>query len=51
MRKHENDILNTGSYDEPMVYEAVLEFCEKYNKTYSEFGTHIGYGKIFMINN
>jgi len=53
MRCHENDILNTmpGSdgYDKPMVYEAVLEFCNLFNKTYTEFGKHRGYGKIFCI--
>lgn len=54
MRSRLNDTLNTmpGSdgYDEPMVYEAVVEFCEKYGKTYTEFGIHRGYGKTFMIN-
>jgi len=54
MRKHSNDTLNTlpgkEGYDEPMVYEAVLDFCKEYNKTYTEFGIHRGYGKIFMIN-
>ena len=51
MRLKKNDILNSGAgYDEPMVYEAVIEFCEKYNKGYKEFGKHRGYGKTFMIN-
>lgn len=51
MRLHENDILNSGSgYNEPMVYEAVIEFCKKYNKSISEFGKHRNYGKIYMIN-
>ena len=55
MRTHENDNLNTmpgnQGYDEPMVYEAVIEFCKRHNKSYTEFGKHRGYGKIFMINN
>ena len=55
MRTHENDHLNTMSgnegYDEPMVYEAVIEFCNRHNKTLKEFGKHRGYGKTFMINN
>ena len=55
MRTHENDILNNmpgiEGYDEPMVYEAVIEFCKRHNKTYKEFGKHRGYGKTFMINN
>ena len=55
MRSHINDTLNTMSgsegYDTKMVYEAVIEFCKEYKKTYSEFGKHRGYGKIFMINN
>lgn len=55
MRTHENDILSTmpGSegYDVPMVYEAVIEFCNKYNKSYTEFGKHRGYGKTFCIEN
>ena len=55
MRTHENDVLNTmpgkQGYDEPMVYEAVLEYCKRHNKTYKEFGKHRGYGKTFMINN
>tara|TARA_Y100000768_G_C23989983_1_gene691766 strand:+ start:7068 stop:7673 length:606 start_codon:yes stop_codon:yes gene_type:complete len=55
MRTHDNDVLNTmpgnEGYDEPMVYEAVIEFCKRHNKTYSEFGEHRGYGKTFMINN
>ena len=55
MRTHENDHLNTmpgnEGYDEPMVYEAVIEFCKLHNKTFKEFGKHRGYGKIFMINN
>ena len=38
-------------YDEPMVYEAVIEFSKRYNKTFEEFGKHRGYGKTFMINN
>tara|TARA_R110002072_G_scaffold84065_9_gene190586 strand:- start:823 stop:1425 length:603 start_codon:yes stop_codon:yes gene_type:complete len=53
MRCHENDILNTmpgtEGYDKPMVYEAVLEFCKLYNKSYSDFGIHRGYGKTFCI--
>ena len=33
MRLHKNDILKSGAgYHEPMVYEAVLDFCKKYNK-------------------
>jgi cephalosporin hydroxylase len=55
MRTHENDLLNTmpgnEGYDEPMVYEAVIEFCNHHNKTYTEFGKHRGYGKTFKINN
>lgn len=55
MRTHEHDLLNTmpgtEGYDEPMVYEAVIEFCKRHNKTYKEFGKHRGYGKTFMINN
>ena len=55
MRTHENDHLNTmpgnEGYYEPMVYEAVVEFCNRHNKSYTEFGKHRGYGKIFMINN
>ena len=55
MRTHENDYLNTmpgnEGYDEPMVYEAVIEFCNRHNKTFKEFGKHRGYGKTFMINN
>lgn len=53
MRTHENDHLNTlnGGYDQPMVYEAVIEFCNRHNKTFKEFGKHRGYGKTFMINN
>ena len=55
MRMHKNDVLNTmpgnEGYDEPMVYEAVIEFCKRYNKTFEEFGKHRGYGKTFMINN
>ena len=55
MRTHENDHLNTmpgnEGYDEPMVYEAVIEFCNRHNKTFKEFGKHRGYGKTFMINN
>ena len=55
MRTHENDHLNTmpgnEGYDEPMVYEAVIEFCNRHNKTLKEFGKHRGYGKTFMINN
>ena len=55
MRTHENDLLNTmpgnEGYDEPMVYEAVIEFCNRRNKTFKEFGKHRGYGKTFMINN
>jgi hypothetical protein len=51
MRLKKNDILNSGAgYDEPMVFEAVIEFCKKYNKGYTEFGKHREYGKIFMIN-
>ena len=51
MRTKENDILNSGAgYDEPMVFEAVTDFCKKYNKEYTEFGIHRKYGKIFMIN-
>lgn len=54
MRSHKNDNLNSmpgnEGYDEPMVYEAVVEFCKRHNKTYSEFGKHRGYGKTFMIN-
>lgn len=50
MRLHSNDILNSGAgYDEPMVYEAVIDYCKEYNKTYKEFGIHRNYGKIFMI--
>ena len=53
MRKRENDILNSmpgkAGYDGPMVYEAVLEFCKKYNKDYVTFGKHRQYGKVFMI--
>jgi cephalosporin hydroxylase len=52
MRTHENDILKSGAgYDEPMVYEAVIDFCKAHNKTYSVFGEHRSYGKVFMINN
>lgn len=52
MRSHSNDILNSGAgYNEPMVYEAVTDFCIKYNKTYTEFGSHRNYGKLFMIDN
>jgi predicted O-methyltransferase YrrM len=55
MRTHENDHLNTmpgnEGYDEPMVYEAVIKFCNRHNKTFKEFGKHRGYGKTFMINN
>ena len=54
MRTHENDYLNTmpgnEGYDEPMVYEAVVEFCKRHNKSYTDFGKHRGYGKTFMIN-
>jgi predicted O-methyltransferase YrrM len=54
MRTHENDHLNTmpgnEGYDEHMVYEAVIEFCNRHNKTFKEFGKHRGYGKTFMIN-
>ena len=51
MRTKKNDILNknAGGYDEPMVYEAVLEYCRKNNKKYAEFGKHRGYGKLFYI--
>lgn len=55
MRSHSNDHLNSmpgkEGYDEPMVYEAVVDFCNKYNKKYKEFGKHRSYGKIFMIVN
>lgn len=52
MRKKENDVLNSGAGSgEPMVYEAVVEYCRKYNKKYLEFGKHRGYGKIFYIIN
>ena len=52
MRLHKNDVLNTGaSYDEPMVYEAVIDYCKKHNKEYREFGKHRGYGKLFYIVN
>lgn len=55
MRKRENDILNSmpgdAGYDEPMVYEAVLDYCKKYDKKYIEFGKHRGYGKLFYIIN
>ena len=55
MRTHENDLLNTmlgnEGYDEPMVYEAVIEFCKRHSKSLTEFGKHRGYGKTFMIIN
>jgi hypothetical protein len=49
MRLHENDVKNMGGYDEPMVYEAVLDFCKINNKNYIEFGEHNGYGKVFRV--
>jgi hypothetical protein len=52
MRTKKNDILNSGAgYDEPMVYEAVVEYCKKYDKKYMEFGKHRSYGKLFYIIN
>ena len=50
MRNNINDVLNSGAgYDEDMVYEAVVQFCKDYNKSYKGFGEHRKYPKIFMI--
>lgn len=51
MRNDINDNLKTlnGDYKENMVYEAVIDFCKKYNKDYVEYGIHAGYGKIYEI--
>ena len=52
MRTHENDDLNSGAgYDEPMVYEAVIDYCKKHNKKYMGFGKHRSYDKLFYILN
>ena len=51
MRMDKNDILKTlnNDYNEPMVYEAVIDFCNKYDKKFIEYGIHAGYGKVYEI--
>lgn len=55
MRHKDNDILKTlfkndiPDYNEPMVYEAVIEFCNKNNLSHIELGKHADYGKLFVI--
>ena len=50
IKKYLDTMTGNEGYDEHMVYEAVIEFCKKRNKGYTEFGKHCGYGKLFMIN-